>query len=51
MIVKNFIFRPDWVGRKVAAMKKLFFAIFDLTWPYILAVKGPNKEFLKQHYS
>ena len=28
MAVKNFIFRQDWVGRKVAGMKKTFFAIF-----------------------
>ena len=29
MAVKNFVFRQDWVGRKVAGMKKTFFAIFD----------------------
>ena len=29
MAVKNFVFRQNWVGRKVAGMKKTFFAIFD----------------------
>ena len=52
MIVKNFVFRQDWFGRKVAGLKKKnFFAIFDPTWTHILAQKGPNKEFLKQHFS
>ena len=49
MAVKNFVFRQDWVDRKVAGMKKPFFAIFDQTWTHILALEGPNKEFLKQH--
>ena len=47
MAVKNFMFRQDWVDRKVAGMKKTFFAIFDPTWTHILAPNGPNKEFLK----
>ena len=51
MVVKNFVSRQYWVGRKVAAMKKIFFAIFDPTWTHILALKDPNKEFLKQHFS
>ena len=51
MVVKNFVFRQDWVGRKVAGMKKTFFAIFDPTWIHILALKGPNKEFLEQNFS
>ena len=51
MVVKNFIFRQDLVGRKVAGMKKTFFSIFDPTWTHILALKGPNKEFLKQNFS
>ena len=51
MVVKNFVFRQDWVSRKVAGMKKTFFAIFDPTSTYILALKGPNKEFLKQYFS
>ena len=52
MVVKNFVFRQDWVGRKVAAMKKkIFFAIFDSTWTYILALKGSNKEFVQQNFS
>ena len=46
MVVKNFVFRQDWVGRKVAGMKKTFFAIFDPTCIHILALKSPNKEFL-----
>ena len=50
MAVKNFVFRQNWVGRKVAGMKKNF-AIFDQTWTHILAPKGPNKEFLKQNFS
>ena len=50
MAVKNFVFRQDWVGRKVAGMKKSF-AIFDPNWTHILALKSPNKEFLKQYFS
>ena len=51
MVVKNFVFRKDWVDRKVDDMKKNFFTIFDPTWTHILALKGPNTEFLKQHFS
>ena len=51
MAVKNFAFRQNWIGSKVAGMKKAFFAIFDPTWTHILAQKGPNKEFVKQHFS
>ena len=51
MVVKNFVFRQDWVARKEAGMKKTFFVIFDPTWANIVALKGPNKEFLKQHFS
>ena len=51
MVVKNVIFRQDWVGRMVAAMKKTFFAIFYPTYTHILALKSSNKEFLKQHFS
>ena len=51
MAVKNFVFRQDWDGRKVAGMKKPFFAIFDPTWTHILALKGPNEEFIKQDFS
>ena len=29
MVVKSFVFRQDWVGRKVAGMKKTFFVIFE----------------------
>ena len=51
MAVKNFVFKEHWVGSKVAGMKTTFFAIFDPTWTHILAPQGPNKEFLKQHFS
>ena len=51
MAVKNFVFRKNWVGNKMAGMKTTFFAIFGPTWTHILAPKGPNKEFLKQHFS
>ena len=51
MVVKNFVSRQDWAGRKVAGMKKTFFAIFDPTCTHILALKSLNKEFLKQHFS
>ena len=32
MVVKNFVFRQNWVGRKVTGMKKKFFLPF-LTQP------------------
>ena len=51
MAVQKFVSRQNWVGAKVAGMKKTFFAIFDTTWTHISAPKGPNKEFLKQHFS
>ena len=51
MAVKNFVFRENWVGSNLAGMKATIFAIFDPTWADILALKGPNKEFLKQYSS
>ena len=51
MAVKNFVFRENWVYSKVADMKITFFAIFDPTWTHIWPPKGPNKEFLLQHFS
>ena len=51
MAVKDFVFRQNWIGKKVAGLKKTFFAIFDPTWTNILVPKGLNKEFLKQHFS
>ena len=51
MAVKNFVFRQNWLGRKVSGMKKNIFAIFDPTWTHILATKGPNMDFLKHHFS
>ena len=48
MVVKNFVFWQDWVGGKVAGMKKTFFAIFDPLHPHF----GPKRpiEFLKQNF-
>ena len=51
MAVKNLVFRENWAGSKVADMKTTIFAIFDSTWIYILAPKGPNNEFLKEYFS
>ena len=51
MAVENFVFRENWAGSKVAGMKTTFFAIFDPTCTNSLAPKGPNKEFLKEHFS
>ena len=51
MAVKNSVFRENLVGSKVAGMKTTIFAILDPTWTHILAPKGPNKEFLKEHFS
>ena len=39
------------VKNLVADMKTTFFAIFDPARTYIFTPKGPNKEFLKQHFS
>ena len=46
MVVMIFVFRQDWVGRKVAGMKKTFFAFFDWTCTHILALKVQIKNFL-----
>ena len=51
MAVKNFAFRENWVDSKLAGMKTTFVAIFDPTWTNIFDPKGPNKKFLKQHFS
>ena len=51
MAVKNFVFRENWVGSKVAGVKTTFFAICDPTWTNILAPKDPNNEFLKEQFS
>ena len=40
---KTLFFGENWVGSKVAGMKT------SLT--HALAPKGPNKEFLKKHFS
>ena len=40
MVVKNFVFRQDWA-------KGGWYE--DSTCTQILALKSPNKEFLKQH--
>ena len=47
MAVKNFVFRENWVGSKVAGMRTTFLVIFDPTWTYILAPKGQIKNSLK----
>ena len=49
-LLRTLIFRENWVGSKVAGTKITFFAIFDTSWTHILVPKGPNKEFLKQHF-
>ena len=51
MAVKNFAFRENWISSKVAGMKTNFFAIFDPTLTLSGAPKGPNKEFLIEHFS
>ena len=51
MAVKNFVFRENWVGSKVAGIKTTFFAIFDPPWFHNLVPEGPNKEFLKEYFS
>ena len=40
MAVKNYFFRQNWVGRKVAGMKKSFFAIFERIWTQFWAQKA-----------
>ena len=39
MALKNFFFRENWVGSKVAGMKISFSVIFDPIWTNILAPK------------
>ena len=39
MVVKNFVFSQDWVGIKVAGMKKTFFCHFPKLNPHF----GPKK--------
>ena len=50
MTVKNYVFRENWVGRDMAGMKIVIFAIFDPTWAQLLAPIGPSMEFLKQNF-
>ena len=51
MAVKNFFQgKLGWYEDGWLTMKTTFFAIFDSTWTHILAPKGPNKEFRKQHF-
>ena len=41
MATKNFVFRQNWVGRKVAGMKKNFFSpIFNPNWSHIVTPKA-----------
>ena len=52
MADKNFVFRQDWVGKKVAGMKKTFFCHFWLNLDPHFGPKRPKyKEFLKQRFS
>ena len=48
MLRTSFFGKTGLAERWMAGMKKTFFAIFDPTCPHILALKRPNKEFLKQ---
>ena len=38
--VKNFVFRENWIGSKMAGMKTTFSTFFDPTWTHILAPKA-----------
>ena len=52
MVVQKFVFRENWVGKKVVGgMKTIFFAIFDPIWTHNLVPKDPNKEFFQQNFS
>ena len=51
MVVQKFVFRENWVGSKVVAGMKIFFAIFDPIWTHTLAWKDPNKEYFKHNFS
>ena len=51
MALKNFVFRENWVGSKVAGMRIALFAIFDPTETHILAPKCPNMEFFKHNFN
>ena len=51
MVVKNVVFRKNWVESEVASMKKAFFVIFDPIWTHILAPTDPNMGFLKQNFN
>ena len=46
MAVKNFVFRENWVGSKVAGIKTTFITIFDPTWTHILDQKAQIKDSL-----
>ena len=51
MVVKNFVFRKNWVRSEVASMKIAFFVIFDPIWTHILGPRGPNMGFLEQNFN
>ena len=42
MAVRNFVFRENWVGSKVAGTKTTFAAILYPTQTHILPPKGPK---------
>ena len=46
MAVKNFVFRQKWVGRKVAGMKKTFFAFLTQPGPTFWTQKTQIKNSL-----
>ena len=51
MAVKNFVFRENWVGSKMAGMKMTFFAIFDTTGPIVWPQKAQIRNSLKSIFS
>ena len=46
MAVKNFVYRENWVGIKVAAMKTNFLDILSQPRPTFWPPKSPEKELL-----
>ena len=42
MALKNFVFRENWVGNKVAEMKIAVLVVFDSSWIHILTSKRPK---------
>ena len=42
MHLKNFVFRENWFGNKVAEMKIAALVVFDSSWIHILTSKRPK---------